>query len=142
MRRLVVFFTSFVGVAALATLSGCGDPQKDRQEITGEVLLKGQPVEDGVINFAPLDGQGTGDGAQIVKGKYRIPREKGLVPGKYKVTIYAGNGAPGEGNASPDPPRDGPRPPRDRIPPEYNTKSDVVKEVLKGGDNKFDFNIP
>jgi hypothetical protein len=142
MRRHVFFLASFVGMAALGTLCGCSKPSKTRQEITGEVTLKGQPVEDGIINFAPLDGQETGDGAQIVKGKYRIPKEKGLFPGRYKVTIYAGNGASGEGDASPDPPKDGPRPPRDRIPPEYNTDSNVVKEVIQGGENKFDFNIP
>jgi hypothetical protein len=143
MRRHVLFFASFVGATAVGALSGCGDPPKSRQEITGEVILKGQPVEDGIINFAPLDGQGSGDGAQIVKGKYGIPKEKGLFPGKYKVTIYAGNGASGQGNASPDPPKDGLKPlPRDRIPPEYNTDSNVVKEVIQGGENKFDFNIP
>jgi hypothetical protein len=125
----------------LGTLGGCGDPL-NRQEVTGEVTLKGQPVEDGVINFAPLDGQGTGDGAQIVKGKYRIPREKGLSPGKYKVSIYAGNGLSGEGDASPDAPKAGFKPARERIPPEYNEKSTVVKEVVKGGQNNFDFNIP
>lgn len=56
-------------ILAWSTLivSGCGDKIK-RQEITGEVKFQGQPVEAGIINFAPLDGQGTGDGAQIVNG--------------------------------------------------------------------------
>jgi hypothetical protein len=106
------------------------------------VTLKGQPVEDGIINFAPLDGQPTGDGAQIVKGKYRIPKAKGLSPGKYRVAIYAGNGMTGEGDASPDSPNAGRGAPRERVPPAYNEKSNIVKEVTKGGPNRFDFAIP
>ena len=142
MRRLTFSFGFLLGAIALGTLSGCGDP-RNRQEITGEVKLQGQPVEEGVINFAPLDGQETGDGAQIVKGKYRIPKEKGLSPGKYRVAIYAGNGVSGAGDASPDSPNAGKRLPRgERVPPDYNTRSKVVKEVTKGGPNKFDFDIP
>jgi hypothetical protein len=141
MRRLVPFFGFLLGVIALVTFSGCGDAQ-NRQPISGEVKLKGQPVEDGVILFAPVDGQETGDGAQIVKGKYRIPKEKGLSPGKYKVAIYAGNGLSGAGNASPDSPNAGLKVPKERVPPEYNEKSKLIQEVTKGGPNKFDFEIP
>ena len=115
---------------------------RNRWEITGEVKLKGQPIEDGVINFAPLDGQETGDGAQVVKGKYRIPREKGLSPGKYRVAIYAGDGMSGQGNASPDSPNAGKRQAGERVPPAFNEKSELVKEVTKEGPNRFDFDIP
>jgi hypothetical protein len=141
MNRLAPFRAPLFGVIALAALSGCNDPLA-RQEITGEVTLKGQPVEDGFIHFEPLDGQPTGDGAQIVKGRYRIPKAKGLSPGKYKVIIIAGNELSGEGNASPDSPHAGKRQPKERIPPEYNEQSKVVKEVTRDGPNKFDFAIP
>jgi hypothetical protein len=106
------------------------------------VHLKGQPVEDGIINFAPLDGQQTSDGAQIVNGNYQIRKEKGLSPGKYKVTMYAGNGTSGAGDASPDSPNAGFKPGKERIPPDYNEKSKVVREITKGGPNRFDFDIP
>ena len=141
MSRRAFFFGSLVSVIALGTLSGCSHP-RNRQEITGEVRFKGEAVEDGYINFAPLDGQETGDGAQIVKGKYQIPQGKGLSPGKYKVTIYAGNGLSGQGDASPDSPNAGLKLPRERIPPAYNENSKLVREVMKGGTNKFDFDIP
>ena len=140
MRRLAFFFGVLLGAITLATLSGCSDPQ-GRQEVTGEITLKGRPLDDGLINFAPLDGQPTGDGAQIVNGQYRIPREKGLAPGRYKVTIYGGDGRSGAGDASPDSPYAGSKPGQERVPAEYNKKSNVVKEV-KGGPNKFDFDIP
>src|SRR5262245_39882142 len=141
MRRFAFFVGFLLGVLVLGALSGCGDP-RNRQEVVGEVTLKGKPVEDGIIQFAPLDGQETGDGAQIVKGKYQIPREKGLSPGKYKVSIYAGDGRSGAGDASPDSPHAGLKPGKERIPPEYNEQSNIVKEVKKGEPNKFDFTIP
>ena len=141
MSRRAFFFGPLVSVIALGTLSGCSDP-RNRQEITGEVRFKGEPVEDGYINFAPMDGQETGDGAQIVKGQYRIPRAKGLSPGKYKVTLYAGNGLSGQGDASPDSPNAGLKLPKERIPPAYNENSKLVREVMKDGTNKFDFDIP
>ncbi|HJZ57633.1 MAG TPA: hypothetical protein VKE74_21880 [Gemmataceae bacterium] len=140
MRRLALLGPLWA-LLALATAGGCGDAL-NRQEVTGEVTLRGQPVEDGIIQFAPLDGQPTGDGAQIVNGKYRIPKEKGLSPGKYKVTIYAGDGRSGTGNASPDSPYAGTKPGQERIPAEYNKNSNVVKEVTANGPNKFDFPIP
>jgi hypothetical protein len=128
-------------VLAGVTLAGCADP-KNRQQVTGEVTFKGQPIADGLIHFEPLDGQETGDTPQIVKGKYRIPRDKGLSPGKYKVSIYAGNGLEGAGDASPDSPNAGQRQNRDRIPAAYNTESTLIREITKGGPNNFDFNIP
>ena len=124
----------------LVALTGCGD-SVNRQEVTGEVRLKGKPVEDGVIQFNPVDGQSTGDGAQIVKGRYRIPKEKGLSPGKYRVSIYAGDGRSGTGDASPDSPFAGTKGGKERVPAEYNERSTVVKEVT-AGPNTFDFDIP
>ena len=130
-----------LSVLMSAIVIGCGNSQ-NRHEIHGEVKLKGVPLDQGIINFFPVDGQGTGDGAGIVNGVYRIPTKKGLQPGKYKVTIIAGDGRSGAGDASPDPPKDGGKPGRERIPPEYNIKSKIVKEVTQGGPNKFDFDIP
>ena len=141
MRRRACFVGLLLAPIVCATLSGCSDPL-NRREITGEVKLKGRPVEDGITNFAPLDGQSTGDGAQIVKGMYRIPRDKGLSPGKYKVRIYAGDGRSGAGNASPDSPYAGQAPGKERIPASYNEKSDIVREVTNDGPNQFHFDIP
>jgi hypothetical protein len=141
MKCLVFSRGPLLGLLAFCALGGCGDSLK-RQEITGAVTLRGVPIDDGVIQFAPVDGQSTGDGAHIVRGKYRIPAERGLLPGKYRVSIYAGDGRSGAGNASPDSPYAGLKPGQERVPKEYNEKSDVVKEVTKDGPNQFDFNIP
>src|SRR5262249_21695653 len=141
MRRLVFWFGFLLGLVALGTLSGCRDP-RNRKEVTGTVALKGRPLDEGIIHFAPIDGQATGGGALIVNGKYRISKEKGFTPGRYRVTIIAGDGRSGAGNASPDSPYAGSRPGKERIPAEFNEKSQIVREVTTDGPNKFDFEIP
>src|SRR5262249_56780399 len=124
MRRPAVFFPFGLSGVALGTLSGCGDP-RNRQEVTGEVTLHGRPLDDGIIQFAPVDGQETGDGAQIVNGKYRIPKEKGLSPGKYKVTIYGGDGKSRARDAPPHSPPPGAKARQERVPARYTKQAKV-----------------
>src|SRR5262249_42254610 len=130
-----------LSVVSLSMMSGGADP-RNRKEIIGNVKYKGQPVADGLVIFTPLEGQATGDGAQIIKGKYLIPREKGLSPGKYRVAIYAGNGTSGAGDATPESPYAGKRVPRERLPPALNEQSVIVKDIANDGLNQFDFDIP
>jgi hypothetical protein len=129
--------------AALLLAAGCRSGP-ERYEVSGKVTYKGEPVEEGIIHFEPQDGQGTGDGAVIQNGEYVIPRDKGLSPGKYKVSIVIGDGTVGTGDASPDAPKR-PRtatPGKERAPPEFNTKSTLIREVTRDGPNTFDFAIP
>ena len=141
MNRPVFPIWLLLAALAVFAVSGCGDT--GRNEVTGTVTYKGQPLDEGLITFIPQDGQGTQDGAGISNGAYRIPRDKGLVPGRYMVTIYGGDGVPRVGDGEPS----GPAPPgttpgKERIPAEYNTKSNQFVEITKSGPNKFDFNIP
>jgi len=90
------------GLALFA--SGCGPSYGGRKEVKGIVKLKGQPVDDGTIDFFPVSGdQATKSGAQIINGNYKIPAEFGLLPGKYRVSITAGDGRT-RANASPEQP--------------------------------------
>jgi hypothetical protein len=134
-----------LGVVLL--VGGCGKKESERYEVTGEVTYKGQPIEEGIINFEPQENQGSSSGDTILNGKYRVPKNKGLFPGKYKVALYAGDGFGGSGTAgaaAPDPRK---RPPPgaklgvERFPPEYNTKSTQIVEVTTDGPNKFDFHV-
>jgi hypothetical protein len=68
MYRRAPLFGAVLGAFALV-LGGCGNRQ-DRHEVAGAVTLRGRPLDDGIIQFDPLDGQATGGGAQIVQGKY------------------------------------------------------------------------
>jgi len=143
MKRLVRAPGLLAGVLGLALLGGCGGGSGPvRHEVTGTVLYDGKPLDNGVISFEPADGQGSQDGATVTDGEYRIPRDKGLFPGRYKVRILGGDGSSGAGQATPEAGNPGHVRGRERIPPEYNEKSDVVREVKEGASNRFDFSIP
>ena len=143
MSRLAFPPGTLLGALALCFVGGCGDAGPKRCEITGQVLLKGQPLDEGIITFMPLDGQPTGDGATVKNGAYLIPKDKGMTPGRYRIIIIGGDGTSGGGNAEPSGrARPGATPGRERVPPEYNEKSQQIVEVKSDGPNKFDFRIP
>ena len=56
MRRLVICFG--VLPVALCLLGGCSKGDS-RYAVTGKVLYKQQPLDEGIIDFEPLDGQGS-----------------------------------------------------------------------------------
>jgi hypothetical protein len=131
---------------AAAFLAGCGDPTGGRQAISGTVTLKGEPLDEGVIEFFPqgdsVGERATKSGALIKDGKYQIPKDKGLMPGRYKVVITAGD------RTTPDLPPDAPPGPtktslsKERIPADYNKETKQFVEVTKKGPNRFDYAIP
>jgi hypothetical protein len=130
---------------ALVMAWGCSPGYGGRKEIRGTVKLKGQPIDDGTIDFFPASGDhATKSGAQILKGSYKIPAEFGLLPGKYRVSITAGDGRT-RPDAAPDQP---PGPTganivsKDRVPKEYNVESKVEVDVTDKGPNVFDYDIP
>jgi hypothetical protein len=124
---------------------GCSPSFGGRKAIKGSVKLKGEPINDGTIDFFPAEGnQATKSGAQILKGSYKIPAEFGLLPGKYRVSITAG-----DGRTRSDAPLDAPPGPtganivsKDRVPKEYNIESKVEVDVTEKGPNVFDYDIP
>jgi len=75
------FRHAFIIVAVvLLVLPGCSGSSAE-----GTVSLDGQPVDGGVILFAPSsDPQGKRVSADIVGGKYTA---RGLAPGSYRVEI-------------------------------------------------------
>jgi len=102
-------------------------------------MLDGQPLEDGTIEFHPLEG-GVQSGALIHGGRYSIPTDKGATPGKYRVQIADTYQTP------PLPPGhmpgdDIPKPPKMKVPPQWNSKSQHTIEVKKEGPFKFDFDV-
>ena len=133
------FRTAFAVVAAV--IVGCG-PTTDRLPISGQVRLDGAPIDRGTIRFSsPTDPNALAAGGMVRDGEFDIPRERGLPPGEYRLSI-----------SSPD--RDGPKVPfspgpgkptimvtRDRIPVSYNVESErtVVLEAAKK--NVFEFDI-
>jgi hypothetical protein len=67
---------------AFVLLSGCG---AGTATVTGEVLVDGQPLQQGVISFVPADEQGEPASDNIENGKYEIQ----MLAGKKLVQISA-----------------------------------------------------
>ncbi len=124
----------FLAVPLLATLVvACSGDGHGRQPISGKVTFRGQPLDRGTIQFVPVTGaQGTNSGAVILKGKYAVPRDSGLLPGRYRTLISSG-----------EPQRIGVKRGRakERIPAKYNSRSRVTIEVKEGQANTFEFTI-
>ena len=130
-------------VVLLMTVGGCaGGDGLPREPITGRVTLEGKPLDLGNIQFMAADPSGaiTGGGATITEGRYEIDRGQGLVPGVYRVMIFAAD-APSDVTvpAASDVQTDALTKPR--VSERYNTKSDLQVEVIKGGENAFDFDM-
>src|SRR5262249_7579850 len=125
-------FVLWIGVVISALALGCGPSHGGRVEGKGMIKLKGQPLDQGLIKFLPISGDGaTQEGAPIANGQYKIDRAHGLMPGKYRVSITSG-----DGRTRADAPADQPPGPtganiisKDRIPAEYNTASKQDVEV-------------
>jgi hypothetical protein len=129
-----------LGLLLVVAVFGCADPSGGREAVSGEIRFKGQPLDQGQIQFIPAEGQDTHSGDLIKEGKYAVDKMKGLKPGKYKVVISSGDP---KQHAPPEELPGAPFPvAKERLPKEYNTASTQVVEVKKGGPNQFDFTIP
>ncbi|HEY2412377.1 MAG TPA: hypothetical protein VGI40_09055 [Pirellulaceae bacterium] len=124
---------------ATAFLPGCSQDSEGRQGVTGTVHVDTVPVQTGSISFTPTEGQATAGGAVISNGKFAVPRDNGLLPGKYRVAISAP--VPGADKPAPVMPGEAPPLAKDLIPPEWNTASKQIVEIKKGGVNSFPFEI-
>ena len=118
-------------------LAGCGESDPlNRQGVTGEIKIQGEPVADGTIEFSPV-ANGTSSGAQILEGKFEIPAQKGLPPGEYIVRISAYDSVaepvsiPGESNKIAE----------ELIPAKYNTESEIKLTVKPDTENVFNLDI-
>jgi hypothetical protein len=131
-----------VGCALLVTLSilGCSGDGLKRAAVSGKVLVDKVPLEEGAINFFPIEGtEGPSVGGKVVNGDYHIPRSQGVIVGKNRVEIY---GFKKSGRKVPDvfdknilvEER------IDAVPADYNRKSTLVREI-RDGDNTVDFDL-
>ena len=139
-------FIALLVAAAGAAASGCsgsGD-ELPREPVSGTVTLDNQPLASGMIQFTPVDDKmGVGGGAPIGGGKFTISRESGLVPGSYRVAIFAGgHGGDAAKGASPEGRgKERSAKANETIPAKYNAQSELKADIKKGGANdglKFD----
>ena len=121
---------------ALLLLAGCSsDP---RLAVSGTVRFKGEPLDQGRIEFHPPGGKGTMSGSNIENGRYDIPRAKGLAPATYEVKVfsYDNKGA----KVSSDMPGEPGTGFKERIAKKYNLATELKAEV-KPGNTTFDFSV-
>ena len=121
----------------LVPVAGCGG--NTRQAIEGSVTLDGQPLQDGSIQFRPIEGtEGPTAGAEVLNGQFSIHRDDGPLPGIYRVEITAMGKTQGK------------LPPKlarqwgeytQILPTRYNTESQLRAEVAAGGPNQFEFAV-
>jgi hypothetical protein len=131
-------------MVVVAALHGCApaDDGLGRRETSGTVTLDGQPLATGSIQFEPqVSNTGTlvSGGGIIRGGRYSIPREKGLCPGKYKVSISSAGEAPGGDEFQP--PGDRTPPPPEKVPLKYNVATTLTAEVKADVPNIFNFDL-
>jgi hypothetical protein len=125
----------------IATCFGCENRGPRRAAVSGHVTLDGQPIDEGVIQFLPVEGTlGPETGGVIAKGQYEIPQRRGAVVGTSRVELRASKKT---GRKIQDPTG---RPGvltdeyKEMFPPSANTNSSLVREI-KDDLNRLDFDI-
>ena len=122
----------------LMLLSGCGESAGDRHAVKGTVTFKGQPLDQGRIEFSRSEKEAPVTGANIENGKYTVPSLRGLPPGNYRVAIWSNEG--GKVPAADQLPGEPPPPSKERIPAKYNSQS-TLKADVKSGTDVLDFKL-
>jgi hypothetical protein len=115
-------------------LCGCGSERVGNQ-VSGVVTFQGKPLDQGMIQFYPAEGQATFSGGEIKDGRYMLPPEFGLAPGKYHVRINSPEGSVPAGSVEMVAVKE-------RIPAKYNSETTLTAEIKESEENEFDFEIP
>jgi hypothetical protein len=120
---------------------GCGPADGlNRQAMSGTVTVDGQPLISGATLFEPETEQsGTAVGSTIRRGSFLITRDKGAVPGTYRVRVYASSGRQAPPTAWQT--ELTPRPMIERLPTRYNAQSKLRAEVVAGRGNRYVFDL-
>jgi hypothetical protein len=124
-----------------STVAGCNASDGlNRQAISGAVTFDGHPLANGAILFEPATNEsGTAVGSTIRKGSFAVSRHEGPVPGLYRVRIYASSET--QAPATKGQSDHSPRPMVEKLPAAYNTRSELVAEVLLRRANHFRFDL-
>ena len=123
-----------VAAAWLLGAIGCGlgcVSAEAPAEVSGTVLVDGQPLSDGEIVFVAADNSKAPAAGPVVNGKYAVA----VTPGPKKVKIQASR-APGK----PDPVM-GSAARQARLGPEFNEKSKLTADVKPGKNEGVDFQV-
>lgn len=121
------FIIRCVFVLGLVVVTGCGGSSE--ANVSGEVKVDGQPLQDGLIRFEPADGKPGGTDAPIKAGKYTAK-----VPvGEMKV-IVRGNKVVGKYRPMPESPEI--EKVEELVAEKYNNKTELRYTVASGSQEK------
>jgi hypothetical protein len=125
--------------------SGCQPDNPDgRENVSGQILLNGQPLEGSSrIVFDPIEGDSrNGGGGQIRSGNFLLTQQDGIKPGKYCVRIFATLTYDKTTNTlATKETLDYNEYTMDIIPPEFNVNSSLEFEAVKGNKNVYNYDI-
>ena len=86
MHRIILLLLPLASGALLTT--GCGSGSVGT--IEGQVVVDGAPVETGTVSFKPAENPtGRGFGGGLAAGRFEIPADATMKPGKYLVAVVA-----------------------------------------------------
>jgi hypothetical protein len=129
-----------LAVIGLLLLGGCGRGQPAFQEASGRVTFQKQPLRKGLIEFVPANFGGSGAGAIIRDGRYKIRPDAGLLPGSYRVRIVPKVPLRADWEESTERrPQEAPH--SVQIPDKYNNNSVFTAEVKAEGRQTIDFDL-
>lgn len=113
-----------VALGAVGCRRSSGIP---RVVVRGAVTLNGSPVQDGQIQYVPIEGTaGPVTSARVVGGKYVCDSKGGVPVGKHRVELLAWDPKlPSGGRGEPTRPQ--------LVPEKYNDKSGLVETVEENG---------
>lgn len=123
------FHFAFVTASLLVgMLAGCGAPKglPKLGTVTGKVTLDGQPLKKARIQFTPDTSRPSGAMTDD-QGQYELifnENMKGAAVGKHTVRINSGSAMEPE-----------------KLPPKYNTKSELTADVKEGSNSPINFDL-
>jgi len=133
MRRHVLTF----GICGLLLSAiGCQFGSSEFGHVTGVVNINGQPVEDAVVTFVPVQGGRAAMAITETDGTYELnytPGVKGAKIGENRVVLSTYSEPSVDDNRVVD------KGTPERFPPKYSQGEEVV--VVESGENVFDFDV-
>jgi hypothetical protein len=133
-----------LGLAAAGCSGGVPTDELPREAVAGKVTMDGQPLPAGTILFSPEGSQAeavSSAAGQVENGEFSIPRERGPVPGTYKVKISHTDQP--EGRVKIDlkkkPGKKASSGFKELIPAKYNDKTELKATIPKGGKRDLEF---
>ena len=137
MSLAVVTIRRLLSIAvAVVLLAAGGCTPSNQARISGQVTLDGTPVEEGRIEFRPVDGNGPTAGAIITAGQYAVT----TYPGRRRVEIHGRKKLGTRHYHENDPGSPMVDIVEETVPSNYNDKSELTAD-LEPGTKQLNFDL-